>query len=187
LEVFNRPAIVDLARRYEICPFEFSLDLALWADCIIGDYNYVFDPNVYLRRFFDNVVEPYVFLIDEAHNLPDRARAMYSAELDKQEVLALRRTLKPFLPDLAKTLGTMNQALLAQRKLCDTSRAGAGGTRAARGFAQSYPPVQPAGRSLVGPEPKDAFPSGPARFLLSGQYLPAHRRHFFWPRLCVLL
>ncbi len=121
VELFTRPVIVDLARHYELCPFEFSLDLALWADCIIGDYNYVFDPRVYLRRFFDNVVEPYVFLIDEAHNLPDRARAMYSAELDKQAVLALRRTLKPFLPTLAKTLSAINGALLAQRKLCDTN------------------------------------------------------------------
>lgn len=83
LEAFTRPVIAELARRYELCPFEFSLDLALWADCIIGDYNYAFDPSVYLRRFFDNVIEPYAFLIDEAHNLPDRARAMYSAELDK--------------------------------------------------------------------------------------------------------
>ncbi len=121
LEAFTRSVIADLARRYELCPFEFSLDLALWADCIIGDYNYVFDPNVYLRRFFDQVAEPYVFLIDEAHNLPDRARAMYSAELDKQAVLTLRKMLKPHLPDLAQILSEINQALLVQRKRCDTS------------------------------------------------------------------
>lgn len=121
LEAFTRPVITELARRYELCPFEFSLDLALWADCIIGDYNYVFDPSVYLRRFFDQVAEPYLFLIDEAHNLPDRARAMYSAELDKQTVLALRKSLKSHLPDLAKTLTEINQALLAQRKRCETS------------------------------------------------------------------
>jgi DNA excision repair protein ERCC-2 len=121
LEAFTRPVIAELARCYEICPFEFSLDLALWADCIIGDYNYVFDPSVYLRRFFDNVVEPYLFLIDEAHNLPDRARAMYSAELDKQTVLDLRKSLKPHLPDLAKTLNEINQALLEQRRRCETN------------------------------------------------------------------
>ncbi|MFC1976366.1 ATP-dependent DNA helicase, partial [Chloroflexota bacterium] len=111
---------VDLARRYEICPFEFSLDLALWVDCIICDYNYAFDPRVYLRRFFDYSSESYAFLIDEAHNLPDRARSMFSAELDKQTVLALRRTLKPHLPDLAKTLSEINQVLLDKRKLCQT-------------------------------------------------------------------
>ena len=121
LEAFTRPVIADLAQRYELCPFEFSLDLAQWADCIIGDYNYVFDPSVYLRRFFDNVVEPYVFLIDEAHNLPDRARAMYSAELDRQAVVALKKSLKPHLSDLAKTLTGINRALLDQRRRCDTN------------------------------------------------------------------
>ncbi|MCL4300541.1 MAG: ATP-dependent DNA helicase [Anaerolineae bacterium] len=118
IEAFTRPVIADLAQRYELCPFEFSLDLALWADCIVGDYNYVFDPSVYLRRFFDNVVEPYLFLVDEAHNLPDRARAMYSAELDKQTVVELRKNLKPHLPDLARTLNEINQVLLTQGKQC---------------------------------------------------------------------
>ena len=56
-------------------------------DCIICDYNYAFDPRVYLHRFFDFSTEPYIFLIDEAHNLPDRARSMYSAELEKKTVL----------------------------------------------------------------------------------------------------
>lgn len=116
---FTRPVITGLARRYEVCPFEFSLDLALWVDCIICDYNYVFDPQVYLRRFFDNVSEPYVFLIDEAHNLPDRARDMFSAELDKQAVLALRKLVKPHLPDLAKSLSAINQVLLDRRRLVE--------------------------------------------------------------------
>ncbi len=114
---FTRPLILDLARAYEVCPFEFSLDLALWVDCIIADYNYAFDPQVYLRRFFDHPAEPYVFLVDEAHNLPDRARMMFSAELDKETVLALRKSIKPHLPDLAAALSEINQALLARRRL----------------------------------------------------------------------
>jgi len=117
-DAFSRPVIEEIARRYEICPFEFSLDLALWVDCIICDYNYAFDPRVYLRRFFDFSSEPYVFLVDEAHNLPDRARSMYSAELDKKTVLALRRALKPHLPALAKTLSKINKILLDKRKAC---------------------------------------------------------------------
>ncbi len=120
-ESFTRTVIEESARRYEVCPFEFSLDLAVWADCIICDYNYAFDPRVYLRRFFDNSSEPYVFLIDEAHNLPDRARSMYSAELDKKTVLDLRRTLKPHLPDLAKPLTKINQVLLEKHRLCEAS------------------------------------------------------------------
>lgn len=117
-QAFTRPVIEEIARKYEICPFEFSLDLALWVDCIICDYNYVFDPRVYLHRFFDFGTEPYVFLVDEAHNLPDRARAMYSAELDKATVLHLQRTLKPHLPVLAKKLGAINKILLEVRKAC---------------------------------------------------------------------
>jgi len=117
-QAFTRPVIEQLAREYEVCPFEFSLDLSLWMDCIICDYNYVFDPRVYLHRFFDFSGEPYVFLVDEAHNLPDRARAMYSAELDKNIVLTLRRMLKPHLPGLAKKLSAINQFLLEKRKSC---------------------------------------------------------------------
>ena len=117
-QAFTRPVIEEIARRYEICPFEFSLDLALWVDCIICDYNYAFDPRVYLHRFFDFVTEPYIFLVDEAHNLPDRARSMYSAELDKKTVLSLQRTLKPHLPALAKRLNAINKILLEKRKAC---------------------------------------------------------------------
>ena len=117
-QAFTRPVIEELARKYQICPFEFSLDLALWVDCIICDYNYVFDPRVYLHRFFDFNIEPYIFLVDEAHNLPDRARAMYSAELDKGAVLQLQRTLKPHVPVLAKKLSEINKILLEKRKTC---------------------------------------------------------------------
>lgn len=115
-QAFTRPVIEALARKYEICPFEFSLDLALWVDCIICDYNYVFDPRVYLHRFFDFDDDPYIFLVDEAHNLPDRAREMYSAELHKQAVMELQRTLKVPLPALAKKLDAINKTLRDIRK-----------------------------------------------------------------------
>lgn len=115
---FSRVVIEDMARRYEICPFELSLDLALWVDCIICDYNYAFDPRVYLHRFFDRNITPYIFLVDEAHNLPDRAREMYSAQLDKKEILNLQRALKPHLPELAKALNAINKTLLEIRKTC---------------------------------------------------------------------
>ena len=117
-DAFTRPIIEYIARVHEICPFEFSLDLSLWMDCIICDYNYAFDPRVYLRRFFDFSADPNIFLIDEAHNLPDRARSMYSAELDKKTVLVLRRILKGHLPKLVKNLGVINKILLEKRKVC---------------------------------------------------------------------
>ena len=117
-QAFTRPVIEKIAQQVQVCPFEFSLDLALWVDCIICDYNHAFDPRVYLHRFFDLTTEAYIFLVDEAHNLPDRARAMYSAELDKKAVLDLQRTLKPHLPALAKKLGEINKVLLEIRKDC---------------------------------------------------------------------
>ena len=94
-ELLTRPVVEEVARRHQVCPFELSLDAALWADVVIGDYNYVMDPRAYLRRFFAETREDYLFLVDEAHNLVDRAREMFSAALDKEEVLALRRALHP--------------------------------------------------------------------------------------------
>ena len=71
------------AKKHRVCPFEFELDISLWVDFVICDYNYLFDPAADLRRFFDNGGD-YIFLVDEAHNLVERARDMYSAELSKR-------------------------------------------------------------------------------------------------------
>lgn len=95
LELLTRPVVEEVARRHQVCPFELSLDAALWTDVVIGDYNYVLDPRAYLRRFFAEIREDYLFLVDEAHNLVDRAREMFSAALDKEEVLALKRAFHP--------------------------------------------------------------------------------------------
>ncbi len=112
----DRATIEEVARRHRVCPFEFSLEVSLWADAVICDYNYVFDPRVYLRRFFLESSDPYLFLIDEAHNLPDRARDMYSASLSKKDILTLRRTVKDTAPDIADTLKALNKLLLETRK-----------------------------------------------------------------------
>lgn len=92
MERFGREEIEALAREYEVCPFEISLDLCETADCVICDYNYVFDPVVHLKRFFDGRADC-VLLVDEAHNLPTRAREMLSAELNYSDMLALRRQI----------------------------------------------------------------------------------------------
>lgn len=84
----NRDTILSYAEKHNVCPFEMCLDAALFADSIICDYNYAFDPNVYLRRFFSEEKKGnFAFLIDEAHNLVDRAREMYSAVLVKEDFL----------------------------------------------------------------------------------------------------
>ena len=120
-EAFTRDQIVDTAKSFRVCPFEFSLELAIWSECIICDYNYSFDPRVYLRRFFQEENGAYIFLIDEAHNLVDRSREMFSAEIFKQPVLDIRRQLKKELPHVFKSLGRINAWLVKARKKCDAS------------------------------------------------------------------
>lgn len=94
-ESFTREKIEEYAQKHQVCPFEFCLDMSLFADGIIGDYNYLFDPHVYLKRFFSEGVRgDYLFLIDEAHNLLDRGREMYSAAVEKEKFLELRRLIK---------------------------------------------------------------------------------------------
>lgn len=93
---YPRATVAEVAEQYGLCPYEFQLELSEYCDVIICDYNYVFDPMVYLRRYFepDAPMEGrFVFLIDEAHNLGDRTCAMYSAELSVQPVERLFGTL----------------------------------------------------------------------------------------------
>lgn len=119
----SREKILYFAEKHNVCPFEMCLDTATWADMIICDYNYVFDPNVYLKRFFQNEKKnDYVFLIDEAHNLVDRAREMYSAVLVKEEILQVKRLVKGKDKDLEKALDTVNNDLLKLKRECDETK-----------------------------------------------------------------
>lgn len=117
---YSREILREHAEKWKVCPFELSLDLALWVDGVICDYNYVFDPNAQLKRFFgENKSGNYIFLVDEAHNLVDRGREMYSAELCKEEVLDIKGKVKEKHPGLAKALERVNKQLLEMKKSCD--------------------------------------------------------------------
>ncbi len=120
-DALTREAIEATARSCKICPFEFSLDLSLWADCVICDYNYAFDPRVFLRRFFAEGSGDYTFLADEAHNLVDRAREMFSAQIFKTPFLEIRRELRDELPGLYRQIGKINAWLVRARKKCQAS------------------------------------------------------------------
>ncbi|MCM1119136.1 MAG: ATP-dependent DNA helicase [bacterium] len=94
-ESFCRETVEAYAEKHQVCPFEMCLDMSLFADGIICDYNYLFDPHVYLKRFFAGETRGnYLFLIDEAHNLLERGREMYSAALVKEDILALKNALQ---------------------------------------------------------------------------------------------
>lgn len=116
---FDRETLLRHAQKWQVCPFEMSLDLAVWMDGVICDYNYVFDPNVYLKRFFgENVSGNYLFLIDEAHNLVDRGREMYSASISLDDVIETRKFVKPYSQKLWKKLGKVKKQMEELKQNC---------------------------------------------------------------------
>ena len=90
---FDLQTITQLAYENQICPFELELDLSLFMDVIICDYNYVFDPISYMKRYFDEDTSSFLVLVDEAHNLVDRSRDMYSASLSYKQFLEARKSV----------------------------------------------------------------------------------------------
>lgn len=112
-EVYSREVIRARAEKWQVCPFEMCLDLSVWVDGIICDYNYVFDPNVHLKRFFgENISGDHIFLIDEAHNLVERGREMYSAGISRQSLVTLRRKIRKRFPKLARAMDKANRQML---------------------------------------------------------------------------
>lgn len=119
----SRAALEEQAKKHCVCPFEMGLDVSTWADAVICDYNYVFDPNAHLKRFFsEGVSGEYIFLIDEAHNLVERGRQMYSAEIYKEDFLNVKKLVKTLDYKLAKRLDECNKLLLAMKKECEDYR-----------------------------------------------------------------
>ena len=119
--IIDRECILEYAAKHNVCPFELSLDVSYWCDGIICDYNYVFDPNVALKRYFgEGSRGDYAFLVDEAHNLVDRAREMYSALLVKEDFLKIKKLVKETDKRLAGCLERCNHELLWLKRQCDT-------------------------------------------------------------------
>lgn len=117
---FTREEILRQAEKWQVCPFEMALDLSLWCDAVICDYNYVFDPQAKLKRFFSEGIKgDYLFLVDEAHNLVERGREMYSAALYKEDFLEVKRFLKPYSPKAVRALERCNRYLLEWKRECE--------------------------------------------------------------------
>ena len=122
-DMYSRNMIEEYAKKHCVCPFEMCLDMSLFSDAVICDYNYVFDPHVYLKRFFSEGMKgEYIFLIDEAHNLVERGRNMYSATLCKEDFLQLKRTVKAYDEWIAKNLDRCNKELLMLKRECENYR-----------------------------------------------------------------
>ena len=117
--VFVTENIIETAKKHRLCPYELSLDISEWCDLVVCDYNYLFDPTAHLQRFFDNKKGEYVFLIDEAHNLPDRAREMYSAYLDKKTFFSIKKAMDKKEKKLIKALNEINSVFIEYRHRFD--------------------------------------------------------------------
>ena len=116
----SREVLEEQARKWNVCPFEMALDVSQWVDAVICDYNYVFDPNAHLKRFFgDGVKGEYLFLIDEAHNLVERGRTMYSSSICKEDFLKIKKLVKYGEPKLVSALESCNKQLLELKRECD--------------------------------------------------------------------
>jgi DNA excision repair protein ERCC-2 len=114
--IMDRDVISEYAQKHKVCPFEYSIDLAYAADSVICDYNYVFDPRVSFKRLFEEQKKRTVLLMDEAHNLVDRARGMYSAEIQKSAFLQLSREYKGKNEGLWRTAKAINDEMLKLKK-----------------------------------------------------------------------
>lgn len=113
----TREIILTYAERFCVCPFELCLDISSFVDGIICDYNYVFDPDIRLKRYFgEGQKGDYIFLIDEAHNLPGRAREMYSASIIKEDILEIKKLVKERSPRLTRCLNRVNRLLLEMKR-----------------------------------------------------------------------
>ena len=109
---YDRETIREQAEKWQVCPFEMCLDLSVWVDAVICDYNYVFDPTVHLKRFFgEGAGGDYIFLIDEAHNLAERGREMYSASICREDAVRVRKVMKERAPRLYRSLGKLDKQL----------------------------------------------------------------------------
>ncbi len=118
---FDLCDITGIGETHKLCPHELSFELLPWMDIVICDYNYIFDPQANFRDVFESDISNFTLLIDEAHNLVDRARDSYSAEIRKQEFLDLNRSIKKELPEISRILKKINSLLLEKKRITEAS------------------------------------------------------------------
>ena len=118
-EEYDLEYINKLSEEYNICPFEFSLELSNFCDVVICDYNYIFDPQASLKGILEGKAKDYTILIDEAHNLLDRGRSMYSSKIFKDDFLKLKRDFKSKDKGIYNSLDRANKYLIEKRKVLE--------------------------------------------------------------------
>ncbi len=121
--IYSTEQISEAAQRYNVCPYELSLDISEYCDIIVCDLNYVIDDNIRFKRYFKESKNKskYVFLFDEAHNLPDRTRNTYSAVIQNSICDELRAIVEVHLPHetgLNEAITHFDDAMREVRELC---------------------------------------------------------------------
>ncbi|AIQ38322.1 ATP-dependent helicase [Paenibacillus sp. FSL R5-0345] len=117
--LMSKDTIAMYAHKHKVCPFEFSLDAAYACDAVICDYNYIYDPRISLKRLTEERKRETVLLVDEAHNLVDRGREMFSASLLKAPFLELQRQYKGVNGNLSAAAKSVNAFFISLRKICN--------------------------------------------------------------------
>ena len=115
-DIMDKETIQAYSRKHQVCPFEYSIELAYLSDVLICDYNYLFDPGVSLKRLFEEERKGTVLLIDEAHNLVERGREMFSKTLWKKDFLQIQREFKHTNPALSESAKVVNRYFIEAKK-----------------------------------------------------------------------
>jgi len=120
--IVDSEVLKEVGRSHQICPHELALDYALYADVIVADYNYAFDPRIQLVRFFDDQSRYPKLLIDEAHNLVDRGQAMHSSTLSLEELISRTAALKTIKPSPLNALSALIEIFEKERQIALTNQ-----------------------------------------------------------------
>lgn len=115
-KIFNKKLIEELACKYEMCPFELALDFSQSCDLIVGDCNYFFDGKVRLQRYFTEITEDYTLLCDEAHNLPERVRNSYSADINRDKIVEIKKEINSAPKEIKNHVRDLNKLMLEDEK-----------------------------------------------------------------------
>jgi DNA excision repair protein ERCC-2 len=111
--LLRRQEVELIAREHAVCPYQLALDLMPWMDVVIADIHYVYSLTPSVGALMEGQRQRWAILLDEAHNLPDRARGMFSAELAKSAVMQARRTVDA---PVRRALDKVNRQLLALQR-----------------------------------------------------------------------
>ena len=111
--ILRRHEIETIARRHEVCPYQLAIDLMPWIDVVVADAHYLFSFHAGVARLMEQGERRWSVLIDEAHNLPERARSMFSGGLGKAELMRVKKVSSPMVK---RSLERVNRAMLALQK-----------------------------------------------------------------------